>query len=38
MLRVCGALRDHVKALLLANLRSWQEGHANSGDSLPAAP
>src|SRR5450755_1585760 len=28
MLRVCGALRDHVKALLLANLRSWQEGHA----------
>jgi hypothetical protein len=32
MLRVCGALRDHVKALLLANLRSWQEGHANSGE------
>ena len=24
MLRVCGGLRDHVKALLLANLRSWQ--------------
>jgi Bacterial mobilisation protein (MobC) len=32
MLRVCGALRDHVKALLLANLRSWQEGYANSGE------
>ena len=32
MLRVCGALRDHVKALLLANLRSWQEGHANPGE------
>ena len=32
MLRVCGALSDHVKALLLANLRSWQEGHANSGE------
>ena len=32
MLRICEALRDHVKALLLANLRSWQEGHANSGE------
>ncbi len=32
MLWICGALRDHVKALLLANLRSWQEGHANSGE------
>jgi hypothetical protein len=28
MLRICEALRDHVKALLLANLRSWQEGQA----------
>jgi hypothetical protein len=32
MLRICGAVRDHVKALLLANLQSWQEGHANSGE------
>jgi hypothetical protein len=32
MLRICEALRDHVKALLLANLRSWQEGHANSDE------
>jgi DNA-directed RNA polymerase specialized sigma24 family protein len=32
MLRICEALRDHVKALLLANLRSWREGHANSGE------
>ena len=32
MLRICEALRDHVKALLLANLRSWQEGHANPGE------
>lgn len=32
MLRVCGGLRDQVKALLLANFRSWQEGHANSGE------
>jgi Bacterial mobilisation protein (MobC) len=34
MLRICQALRDHVKALLLANLRSWQEGDAKSGDHL----
>ena len=27
MLRVCTALRDHFKATLLANLRSWQAGH-----------
>jgi uncharacterized protein (DUF1778 family) len=28
MLRVCGALRDHVKALLAANEKSWNQGHA----------
>jgi uncharacterized protein (DUF1778 family) len=28
MLRVCGALRDHVKALLAANERSWDQGYA----------
>ena len=28
MLRVCGALRDHVKALLAANEKSWNRGHA----------
>jgi Bacterial mobilisation protein (MobC) len=27
MLRVCGGLRDHVKELLSANLRSWEQGH-----------
>jgi hypothetical protein len=27
MLRVCGRLRDHVKALLLANVRAWEQGH-----------
>jgi Bacterial mobilisation protein (MobC) len=27
MLRVCGGLRDHVKGLLLANVRSWEQGH-----------
>jgi hypothetical protein len=32
MLRICGGLRDHVKALLLANLRSWQEGHASPSE------
>jgi len=26
MLRVCGALRDSVKRLLLANLKSWEQG------------
>lgn len=27
MLRICTALRDHFKATLLANLRSWQDGY-----------
>lgn len=27
MLRVCEALRDNTKALLKANLRSWESGH-----------
>jgi len=31
MVRVCAALRDHVKGLLSANLRSWEQGHADSG-------
>lgn len=26
MLRICGALRDNLKRLLLANLRSWEQG------------
>ena len=29
MIRVCTGLRDHVKALLSANLRSWGQGHAD---------
>lgn len=29
MLRVCTALRDHFKATLLANLRSWQDGYGS---------
>jgi hypothetical protein len=28
MIRLCEALRDHVKALLLANLCSWEQGHS----------
>jgi hypothetical protein len=28
MLRVCEALRDHVKGLIRANLNSWEQGHA----------
>jgi hypothetical protein len=27
MLRVCGGLRDHVKELLSANVRSWEQGY-----------
>ncbi len=27
MLRICTALRDHFKATLTANLRSWQDGY-----------
>ncbi len=29
MIRVCGALRDHVKAVLKANALSWKVGHAD---------
>ncbi len=28
MLRICVALRDHVRSLLAANLRSWEQGYA----------
>lgn len=28
MLRVCEALRDHFRALIKANLTSWDVGHA----------
>jgi hypothetical protein len=27
MLKICEALRDHTKATLRANLRSWEDGH-----------
>ena len=27
MLKVCGALRDHIRGLLAANLRSWDQGY-----------
>lgn len=30
ILRVCVALRDHVKGLLSANLRSWEQGHGEA--------
>ena len=29
MLRICESLRDHVKGLVAANLRSWERGHAD---------
>jgi hypothetical protein len=28
MLRICEALRDHVRALIKGNLISWDIGHA----------
>jgi hypothetical protein len=28
ILRVCGALRDSVKRVLVANLKSWEQGSA----------
>jgi hypothetical protein len=28
MLRICEALRDHVKGLIAANLKSWERGYA----------
>jgi hypothetical protein len=30
ILRVCEGLRDHVKGLLSANIKSWEQGYANS--------
>ena len=30
MLKVCGGLRDHVKALIRANTESWGSGHAKA--------
>jgi hypothetical protein len=32
IIRVCEGLRDHVKALIRANLRSWESGHADTND------
>ena len=29
MLRICESLRDHVRALVAANLRSWERGYAD---------
>jgi hypothetical protein len=31
MIRACEGLRDHVRGLLSANLRSWEQGHARPG-------
>ena len=32
IIRVCEGLRDHVKALIKANNRSWESGHAEAND------
>jgi hypothetical protein len=31
MLQICSALRDHFKALVLANARSWARGYSDEG-------
>jgi len=31
ILRVCEGLRDHVKRVLSANIKSWEQGHAEPG-------
>jgi Bacterial mobilisation protein (MobC) len=31
ILRVCEGLRDHVKGLLAANIKSWEQGYAEPG-------
>jgi hypothetical protein len=31
ILRVCVGLRDHVKGLLSANIKSWEQGHGEPG-------
>ena len=32
LIKVCEGLRDHVKALIRANITSWEQGHAESND------
>jgi hypothetical protein len=32
IIRVCEGLRDHVKALIKANTRSWESGHAEANE------
>lgn len=32
IIRVCEGLRNHVKALIKANTRSWESGHAEAND------
>jgi hypothetical protein len=32
ILRVCEGLRDHVKKLLSANIKSWEQGYVERGE------
>jgi hypothetical protein len=32
MLRICEAMREHIKALVRANVASWESGYAEAGD------
>ena len=31
MLKICGAMREHIKALVRGNVASWESGHAETG-------
>src|ERR1700687_4437018 len=32
MLKICEAMREHIKALVRANVATWESGHAETGD------
>ena len=32
MLKICEAMREHIKALVRANVASWESGHAETSD------
>lgn len=32
MLKICEAMRDHIKALVRTNIASWESGYAETGD------
>ncbi|MGC2462410.1 MAG: hypothetical protein WA446_15780 [Steroidobacteraceae bacterium] len=32
MLKICEAMREHIKALVRANVATWESGYAETGD------